>query len=384
MATIYILALDATRQGGAGVYTWTLIEALASRGHQITLICHEAADELKQLVKVIQLPRVNAQRRFGMWRFSSILQLFDYKKMLKKLVLESPDIVIASAQPMALPYANLFPSHPIVYLPHSLVAPVELASYPYENSIQRLSSIFAFRFMEKHCLKFAKYTVRFTKSAAIAFENYYGASNCKNIITIPMPIKIPLATCKKSAPDPFRLLTIGRLIPSKNFEFLLKILSLLTSYEWKLDIVGAGGEAKSLMEQCKVNGLEGRVTFHGHVEDVASFYQNADLFVFPSKLENSPVVLLEAMSHALPTLSFYPDNKKYLGANHEIICDGKTGLLAVDDIQFSDLLEKILQGTLDISDMGEAALLYVIEKHQWANHIDNFEQIIFQVKNEKH
>lgn len=49
MADIHILALNANRQGGAGVYTRSFIRALATRGHTITLICHKASDEVKRL-----------------------------------------------------------------------------------------------------------------------------------------------------------------------------------------------------------------------------------------------------------------------------------------------------------------------------------------------
>lgn len=376
MAVIYILALDATRQGGAGVYTWALVENLAARGHNITLICHEAAAAVKELAKVIILPRISGERPFGMWRFSSWLQLRDYKSLLRDLKLGKPDAVIGSAQPMILPYMSLYPSHPLIYLPHSLIAPVEINSYPFDNRLQQRIAVAAYRFMEKKCLMDASVTVRFTETACAAFLKYYGDSCCKRLVSISMPIKKMVPLKNRTADQALRLLSVGRLIKSKNNIFLLEILAGFQEERWVLDIVGSGNEMEMLQEYVRGAGLDDRVKFHGHVDDVSSFYQSADLFLFPSLLENSPVVLLEAMGYALPTLSFHSDNKRYLGANHEIVEHDKTGFLAADGEDFERLLKNIISRRVDISGIGARAYRHVEEYHGWDRHIQRFEQLI--------
>lgn len=379
MALIHILALDATRAGGAGVYTWALVEKLVNRGHQVTLICHEASEEVKKIAKVIVFPRISGHRPFGMWRFSSWLQMRDYRLLLSKLQLDKPDAVIGSAQPMILPYARLFPSHRLIYLPHSLIAPVEVNSYPYNNRLQKAVSIAAYRFMEKKCLRISSVTVRFTENACAAFRNYYGGSSCGRMVSLPMPIDQSMFGKSGGPNRPFRLLSVGRLIKSKNIFFLLETLASMRNKSWTLDIVGSGSEMEALQEYSKSNGLDGRVIFHGHINDVTPFYRAADLFVFPSLLENSPVVLLEAMSFSLPTLSFYSDNKRYFGATHEIVQHMHTGLLATDNREFQKILANVFDEKINLAEIGAQACTYVREKHGWERHMENLEQIIKEV-----
>jgi glycosyltransferase involved in cell wall biosynthesis len=178
---------------------------------------------------------------------------------------------------------------------------------------------------------------------------------------------------------PLRLLSVGRLVRSKNLFFLLEKLAGIQNKNWTLDIVGSGDELTKLREYSASAGIEAKVKFHGHMDDVTPFYRAADLFVFPSWLENSPVVLLEAMSYSLPTLSFYSDNKKYLGANHEIVAHQHTGFLAKDDENFREILTDIIGKKTSLSAIGAEAYKYVQRNHGWDLHIERIEQLIEEV-----
>lgn len=70
--------------------------------------------------------------------------------------------------------------------------------------------------------------------------------------------------------------------------------------------------------------------------DKEVFFNNADIFVFPTYYPNEcfPLVLLEAMQHGLPCIS---TNE---GSIPDIIQDGRTGLL-VERRNSKDLAEKI-------------------------------------------
>lgn len=376
MADIHILALDATRQGGAGVYTAKFAMELVDRGHNVTLICHEAQDHLKSLMAVYELPRISSSRPFGLWRFASFLQLRDYRKMLKKLHLSTPTVVFGSAQPMAWPYYCLYPNRPMIYLPHSLVAPIELESYGYANGIQRRITISTYHFLEKKCLSRASYTVRFTETACAAFRKHYGDAVCKNLVVIPMPIDIPKNQDPAQPTSSFRLLSVGRLIKSKNLSFLLKVLSRMLDLEWHLNLVGSGGEQEKLERYVKQTGMQDRVTFHGHIDDVEEFYRQADLFVFPSLLENLGLVLLEAMSYSLPTLSFRPDGTNFRTATGEIICHESNGLLADNNSMFEHFLRNAIEGKLDLRTLGLEASKSINERHRWELHMNQMESVI--------
>jgi len=60
-----------------------------------------------------------------------------------------------------------------------------------------------------------------------------------------------------------------------------------------------GTELKRLAEEC---GIAGRVHFLGFRDDVADWYQAADVFVHPSKREGLPASLMEAMAAGLPVV----------------------------------------------------------------------------------
>src|SRR4029079_17697015 len=95
-------------------------------------------------------------------------------------------------------------------------------------------------------------------------------------------------------------------------------------------------------EQATWLELTGRVRFHGHRSEVDTFYRQADLFVFPSRLESFGLVVLEAMSYGVPTLAIRADGKRYRNANHEIISSGRDGLLAGNEQVHGENLRKCL------------------------------------------
>ena len=378
MANIHILALDATRMGGAGVYTAGLIAVLAARGHAITLICHEASDQVKRVAQVLEIPRFNSQQGLGMWRFGSWNQIGHYRRMLLSLHLPDADIVIASAQPIAVPYHSLFPRTPMIYLPHSLVAPVELRSYGYTDRIQRFVAVSTYHYLEKKCLAISRTTIRFTHAASTSFKDFYGDDLCSKFQILPMPINSRPQRKREKITGAMRLLSVGRLIKTKNLSFLINALYSLRTFDWHLEIVGSGGETAELKAEVTRLQLDKRISFTGHLDNVMPSYERADIFLFPSILENSPVVLLEAMSHSLPSLSFKPDGKYYLGANDEIVIHGETGLLAKDDEDFKRILRDILTKHIDLHVMGNTAWETISARHSWISHGIEIEKLMQQ------
>lgn len=372
MAEIHIVALDATRQGGAGVYTLQLIEALIERRHTVTLICHHASDTTKSIAVAHEIPRFNAAQPFGLWRLSALLQLRHYKRELQKVKLSVPDAVIISAQPMGWGYLKVFPGRPFVYLPHSLIAPVELKSYPYANRLQKQVTVSIYSLLEKNMIRKATATIRFTNRAIHAFKEYYGNKVDARLVMLPMPISIKADRAPKKR-EPVRLLSVGRLVPTKNLAFLIGALNTVRTENWFLDIVGAGSELNALKIAVKNFDLQDKVEFHGHSENVEKFYQRADLFVFPSLLENSPVVVLEAMSNALPALAFVPDGKRYRSANDELIIHMQTGLLANGDEEFISMLAASIRNVDDLRSLGMAAKKSVEKRNSWQRHVEALE-----------
>jgi glycosyltransferase involved in cell wall biosynthesis len=94
---------------------------------------------------------------------------------------------------------------------------------------------------------------------------------------------------------------IGRLDYSKGVDVLLRVIAKLkTSYpNIKLKIAGKGAEDKTLRQLAKDLGIVEQVNFIGwltNYADVKEFIKDAYALVVPSRLDNFPTVVLEALA----------------------------------------------------------------------------------------
>ena len=90
-------------------------------------------------------------------------------------------------------------------------------------------------------------------------------------------------------------------------------------------------------------------------------YQNADLFVLPSRLETWGDVLLEAMAQAVPCIGVSAD------AMPEIIEDGKTGYIVCpeDPQAFANAMEKMITNPQKCRQMGNQAYQKLKQNFTW-------------------
>ncbi len=102
-----------------------------------------------------------------------------------------------------------------------------------------------------------------------------------------------------------RLLYVGSLIPRKDVTTLLEALSQLTAKWWDLDLVGDGEERPKLEALVRRLELRDRCRFHGRQPKtrIASLMRHSSALVLPSRSENLPCVVIEAMASGLPVLA---------------------------------------------------------------------------------
>ena len=102
--------------------------------------------------------------------------------------------------------------------------------------------------------------------------------------------------------EPLRILVIGNLTKNKSVDILLKGIAKSGTNGLVIDIVGDGPEKKNLERLAEDLGLARISNFHGVIEASRRllFFRNADIFLFASKSEGRPNVVLEAMASALP------------------------------------------------------------------------------------
>ncbi len=100
------------------------------------------------------------------------------------------------------------------------------------------------------------------------------------------------------------VLFVGRLVPYKGVEFLIRALEDVKARLW---IVGTGPLENSLKNLVREKGMADRVVFLGHVsdEDLVAYYHACDVFALPSitNQEMFGLVQLEAMACRKPVIS---------------------------------------------------------------------------------
>lgn len=101
------------------------------------------------------------------------------------------------------------------------------------------------------------------------------------------------------------LLSVGELNENKNHVTVIKALRELVKLgntNIKYVIVGKGKLEKNMKQMISDCNLEKQVFMPGFQTDVMSWYDAADIFVFPSFREGLSVALMEAMASGLPVV----------------------------------------------------------------------------------
>lgn len=107
----------------------------------------------------------------------------------------------------------------------------------------------------------------------------------------------------ESNPKKMSLLFVGRILPVKNWQTLVRALLLIDeSVDWKLTVCGEGPERSRFEDEVRETGLTDRVSFLGYSQKVLIEISKADLLIMPSWSEGMPNVVLEAMSLGTATL----------------------------------------------------------------------------------
>ena len=100
------------------------------------------------------------------------------------------------------------------------------------------------------------------------------------------------------------LLHIGLFVNQKNHDFLLKVFDLFSkNNDALLFLVGNGPLINDIYDKVKYYNLESKVFFLDNRDDIECLMDMSDIFIFPSKFEGLPNVLVEAQASNLPILA---------------------------------------------------------------------------------
>ena len=146
---------------------------------------------------------------------------------------------------------------------------------------------------------------------------------------------------------------IGRLSSEKGLEFLLQAFSqaIAKGMQAHLMLVGKGPELSNLRALTQRLGLEQFVSFCGHQESLAGYYEALDILILPSISEGLPNVVLEAMVFEKPVIA------TRVGSVPDVITHQVDGLLvpAGDAVALAQALYELSQSAEKRSQIGSLA-----------------------------
>jgi glycosyltransferase involved in cell wall biosynthesis len=146
----------------------------------------------------------------------------------------------------------------------------------------------------------------------------------------------------RAADDQRYVLAIGRVVPKKGFDLLIRGFARIADRhpEVELRIGGTGSALPDLTALAEAIGLGERVRFLGRQDrgDVAALMAGADCVVMPSRLEPFGIVVLEGWRAGAPVVC------TSRGGPPEFVKDGGTGLLVdpFDTDALANALDRLL------------------------------------------
>jgi glycosyltransferase involved in cell wall biosynthesis len=138
------------------------------------------------------------------------------------------------------------------------------------------------------------------------------------------------------------LISVGRLISGKEFEFLIDGFNeaIKEVQNLKLIIIGDGVLKSKLEKKVAKLGIQDKVIFAGRInhKELLKHYSTTDIFLLLSSYENFSNAVLEAMSCGLPIVV------TNVGGIPEVVKDGKNGFLIKpkDPVQIAEKVLLIL------------------------------------------
>jgi len=178
-----------------------------------------------------------------------------------------------------------------------------------------------------------------------------------NVIILPLPPPEALETHPWPQSATLQVGFLGRLVPDKNVEYLIRSFTRLCEMgvAAHLHIFGDGPERNMLEEIASGTGFADRIQFHGHQNraDIPKAINQCHLFAFTSRTEGLPIGSLEILARGRPVLG------TPVGAFPEFLSGLLGSVAPIDDskafaIALAAIAKPILDGKITPADVQQA------------------------------
>jgi glycosyltransferase involved in cell wall biosynthesis len=156
---------------------------------------------------------------------------------------------------------------------------------------------------------------------------------------------------------------LGRLVPEKCPDLLIKAFQKLQLEEWKLVLVGGSSDTPSFTTWLS-NLAAGNpnIIFTGQLggSRLAEIVRDAGLFVLPSSLEGLPLAMLEAMQEGVPVIA------SNIPPHQQLLDEGRGMLFQPGDVEScAHCLKQAISHPQKMTIMAERARKHVQEYYNW-------------------
>jgi len=175
--------------------------------------------------------------------------------------------------------------------------------YKEDNLLSKISKILIKKLYPKADLIIAN-----AEGNRIDLIDNFGIDNGK-VITIPNLFDLDKIYKLSNEPinnidfNKFTFITVGRLDDGKNHKLMINAFSKLEDSSTQLIILGEGSNRELLALQIRELKLTNRVFLLGFDNNPYKYFSKSDIFLFSSRYEGFPNVLVEALACGLPIVS---------------------------------------------------------------------------------
>lgn len=344
---------------GSGRYIADVAGRFSEDGHEVTLVCHEHPMALPAAVEIVKIPRPSSR----LWRLGHIAALASNTRRIRRQFRDRRfDVYFGSD----LLFLRPLVSRPgaggrFLYAPLSMIAPIEIESYEL-GGLRGAAGPWLYARLQRWALTACHRVVRFTNAAVRALERYYRLDlAAKALVAVYVSRGFEAAPSAApglpsfARPTPRELLWVGRLVKSKNVEFLLRAAARLRPAGWVLNVCSDGPERPALEALARTLGIADRVRFLGAVEDMTRVYQTASVLLTGSRLEQYSLTIMEAYAFGVPCIGLRPDWQTVFNSNEDQIVEGVTGYVVGSDGEMAARVESLLDDESGRQTMARAA-----------------------------
>lgn len=173
-------------------------------------------------------------------------------------------------------------------------------------------------------------------------------------------------------------LFVGRIVSQKNVFFIVDALKILNdkNVDFRMYFIGSGPDEDALKKHIEKCGISDKVFLVGRIDDrkiQSTYYNRANLFLFPSKYDTSSLVQLEAAAHKTPGV--FLENT----VTAKTITNGVNGYTSSDSVEaYAEVLFNAINNKEQLETISENAFkqIYINWQQLTEKIISRYEQLI--------